>query len=259
MIFRILLILSLFIFSSLSQASIYKCELDGVLSFSQFPCSDDAVEIIVKKSTTTYESDLNKNNFYSETVIDALTQLRLVLIKIQEVKLQKRHFKSQLKTEIVKLNSKANKSLGKFNHQELDDNKVNITASYTQKINHSQNKLDNLIKTKSDLMYKISMQNNILKFDQQFNGNTQAQQINNILKSHKINTQIRKHQDELRLHQVNLNNDLARLKRQSEIANDPQYYKAQSANITKQYNSQITSTYQIINALELERKQYNKF
>ena len=256
MIFRILLTLNLFIFSSLLRASIYKCELDGVLNFSQFPCSDDAVEIIVKKSTTTYESDLNKNNFHSETVIDALTQLRLVLIRIQEIKLQKRHYKSQLKTEISALNSKANESLGKFNHQELDDNKANVTANYTQKINSSQNMLDNLITTKSDLMYKISMQNNIIKFEQQFNGNTQVQQINNILNSHKINTEIRKHQDELRSYQVNLNNDLARLKRQSEIANDPQYYKDQSSKITKKYNEQISSTYQTINMLEQEKINY---
>ncbi|WP_042144142.1 MULTISPECIES: hypothetical protein [unclassified Pseudoalteromonas] len=154
-------------------------------------------------------------------MIDALTKLRLVLMKIQEVKLQKRHFKNQLKTEILALNSKANKSLSKFNHQELDDNKANITAGYTQKINNSQDMLDNLITAKSDLMHKISMQNNILKFDQQFNGNTQVQLINSILQSHKINTKIRKHRDDLRLYQVNLNNDLARLKRQSEIANDP--------------------------------------
>lgn len=154
-------------------------------------------------------------------MIDALTKLRLVLMKIQEVKLQKRHFKNQLKTEILALNSKANKSLSKFNHQELDDNKANITASYTQKINNSQDMLENLITAKSNLMYKISMQNNILKFDQQFNGNTQVQQITSILQSHKINTKIRKHRDDLRLYQVNLNNDLARLKRQSEIANDP--------------------------------------
>ena len=154
-------------------------------------------------------------------MIDALTKLRLVLMKIQEVKLQKRHFKNQLKTEILTLNSKANKSLSKFNHQELDDNKANITASYTLKINNSQDMLENLITAKSDLMYKISMQNNILKFDQQFNGNTQVQQINSILQSHKINTKIRKHRDDLRLYQVNLNNDLAHLKRQSEIANDP--------------------------------------
>lgn len=83
---------------------------------------------------------------------------------------------------------------------------------YTQKINNSQDMLDNLITAKSDLMYKISMQNNILKFDQQFNGNTQVQQINSILQSHKINTKTRKHRDDLRLYQVNLNNDLARLK-----------------------------------------------
>ena len=61
-------------------------------------------------------------------MIDALTKLRLVLIKIQEVKLQKRHFKNQLKTEILALNSKANKSLSKFNHQELGDDKANITS-----------------------------------------------------------------------------------------------------------------------------------
>lgn len=240
------------------MASIYKCEINGILSFSQFPCSKDSVEIIVKKSTSTYESDLNMRNIYSDTVIEALTQLRFVLIKIQEIKLQKRHFKNQLKTELTQLNAQANKSLGKFDHQELEDNKVNVTTNYTKKINRTQNNLDNLVNTKSSLMYKVSLQNNILEFEQHFSGNKNShiQQINNILNAHTINTKIRKYQNELRSHQVNLNNELARLKRQSEIANDPQFYTLQSSNITNKYNAQIISTTQAINQLEQERKQY---
>jgi len=261
MVFRIIFFLSLFAFTSTSIASIYKCELNGILSFSQFPCSKDAVEIIVTKSTTTYESDLNKNNFYSETVIDALTQLRQVLIKIQEIKLQKSHLKNQLKTDLLQLNTKANNSLGKFDHQELEDNKVNVTSKYTKKINAVQQNLDNLTHKKSNLSYKISLQNNILEFEQNFTGNanTHIKKINNILLSHEINTKIRKQQDELRLYQLNLNNELARVKRQSEIANDPNFYKIQASNITNKYNSKITFATELINKLEQEKKQYNNF
>ena len=105
MVLRILLIIVLTMFSTYSFASIYKCDINGVLSFSQFPCSEDAVEIIVKKSTTTYQADLNKDEFYSQTVISALKQLRNLLTQIQETKGQKNEYQKQLKNQINQLNN----------------------------------------------------------------------------------------------------------------------------------------------------------
>ena len=40
--------LSLSLFSSYGQAAIYKCEVDGVHTYSQFPCSDTAEKIEVE-------------------------------------------------------------------------------------------------------------------------------------------------------------------------------------------------------------------
>ena len=76
------------------------------------------------------------------------------------------------------------------------------------------------------------------------------------MSAHKLNTQIRKHQDELRLFQITLNKELDSLKMQSDLANDPQLYKTNAAIITQKYNAQFSAIYQIINDLEKAKLQY---
>ncbi|SFD00373.1 hypothetical protein [Pseudoalteromonas denitrificans] len=252
---RILLFI-LFIISYPIHASIYKCKVDDVLSFSQFPCSKDAVEIIVKTSATSYEAGFRKNTIYSRTVIDALVQLKQVIIDLKENKLKKRLLQKQLKNKISQLNNRANKNLGEFNHQELEDNKSEITSQFTKQIKMTQDTIDSLVHSKSSILYKINSQDNILEFEQHFSSNAQShvQQIENILQSHEIHSKIKQQQDNLRLFQLNLNNELAHAKRQSQLSNDPASFEIKSTNIKNKYNEKIRFANNKISDLLKEEK-----
>ncbi|SEI05209.1 protein of unknown function [Rheinheimera pacifica] len=83
-----------------AQAAIYKCEQNGVVEFSQFPCSGDAETVDMRPLGTAM---LGTRGEYKQQVDALKRQSRFVEFQISSLEQQKQQDVEALKSELYKL------------------------------------------------------------------------------------------------------------------------------------------------------------
>ncbi|MBL4909965.1 MAG: hypothetical protein JKX78_08090 [Alteromonadaceae bacterium] len=133
---------NLMFFSTFSYSGIYKCDVDGIATFSQFPCGDEAKEITVKVYNKTSKQPSSTQDFSNNK-----NDVDKFLIR-QEIKRRNKkinHYKFKLEKELEVLKKKAysvrNNLAGSTYRNELNKERITITNKYNELINDEKIKI----------------------------------------------------------------------------------------------------------------------
>lgn len=139
-----------------AMATVYKCEVKGVVTYSQIPCSDEAV--LTEYATDDVISQINQQKpaAQTESPSETLVRVRDALIKrdmqieITKLKGDKARLQSRRDIEITKLRQsklKANNNLaGAVWEDSLSKEMAAITAKYDTDIRAVDSEIDRLSK-----------------------------------------------------------------------------------------------------------------
>ena len=97
-------------FSALASANVYKCDIEGVITYSQIPCNHDAqiTEYTTEQLSSTSQPQTNKSAEEALATMDRLSESikkRDLRIAINRLKSDKARLQSQRDNKIAKLKS----------------------------------------------------------------------------------------------------------------------------------------------------------
>lgn len=97
-------------FSALASANVYKCDIDGVITYSQIPCNHDAqiTEYTTEQLSSTSQPQTNQSAAEAKATMDRLSESikkRDLRIAINRLKSDKARLQSQRDNKIAKLKS----------------------------------------------------------------------------------------------------------------------------------------------------------
>ncbi len=157
-----IIFISLFyiVFTPVVLADIYKCEVDGVVTFSQMPCSDTAKKITIeirKPNTPGIENDSHRQTL--EDVNDYIEIKKIDReIKRQESKIK--NYQKRMNQEIKRLEIRAsyaaNNLAGATYENALTTQMEAVTKKYNTLIEVANNKLERLLEEKNRVISDTS-------------------------------------------------------------------------------------------------------
>jgi hypothetical protein len=263
--------LSLLLFSPYGQTSIYKCEVDGVHIYSQFPCSDKAEKIeieVIANSNKVISSDssLNSHSKIEDTNLYIELNKTERLIQQSEGKIKK--YQRNMNSEINALKQRsgyANNNLAGATYAGALSTQMNAVATkYNSLIEVEQKKVERLYDQKSSLSKKrdnlqITSQKND---EEQVNSNNlnNKTSVNEYIKNRKIDRDILNHQNKINKYKKQMSIEINNLKVEASLANNnlagARYESAKSNEmnaVANKYNSLITTEQKKIDMLYKEK------
>lgn len=163
---KYLYLLVILAFPLFSQ-SIYTCNIDGVINFSQSPCGDEDNEITVKvqepiQSSTeqsTNEPD-NSNKTNSQQHFDDIS-IKLYDRKIKKLELKIKQHQSNLNKKIETLKLKKlyanNNTAGAIYEDSISNEMIAITNKYNIMINQERERIKSYKQKKLELLQKNTL------------------------------------------------------------------------------------------------------
>lgn len=245
------ILLLFFIFPLFSYSAIYKCKIDGVLTFSHLPCSDNAEEITIKTAQPGHskanESDYVQNN----NDIEAFIKTKKLNSQINESQNLIRTYKEKMSIEINDLNkmsqATANNLQGANRSEAIAIQMQSVTSKYKSLINVEQTKIDQLISQKKYINHSdITVNQDANEFEQAL---TETDQF---IRLRKINSDIVVHENKIKTFQNQMKKEIKNLEKKStETANNIAGASLQSA-IANQMNALAAKYNTLIEVEQLE-------
>lgn len=140
-------------FSALASANVYKCDIDGVITYSQIPCNHDAqiTEYTTEQLSSTSQPQTNKSAAEAQATMDRLSESikkRDLRIAINRLKSDKARLQSQRDNKIAKLKSakrSANNNLaGAVWEDSLSEEMAAIAVQYDTDVRAVDAEIDRL-------------------------------------------------------------------------------------------------------------------
>ena len=140
-------------FSALASANVYKCDIDGVITYSQIPCNHDAqiTEYTTEQLSSTSQPQTNKSAEEAHTTMDRLSESikkRDLRIAINRLKSDKTRLQSQRDNKVAKLKSakrSANNNLaGAVWEDSLSEEMAAIAVQYDTDVRAVDAEIDRL-------------------------------------------------------------------------------------------------------------------
>lgn len=140
-------------FSALASANVYKCDIEGVITYSQIPCNHDAqiTEYTTEQLSSTTQPQTNKSAEEAQATMDRLSESikkRDLRIAINRLKSDKARLQSQRDNKIAKLKSakrSANNSLaGAVWEDSLSEEMAAIAVQYDTDVRAVDAEIDRL-------------------------------------------------------------------------------------------------------------------
>lgn len=140
-------------FSALASANVYKCDIEGVITYSQIPCNHDAqiTEYTTEQLSSTSQAQTNKSAEEAHTTMDRLSESikkRDLRIAINRLKSDKTRLQSQRDNKVAKLKSakrSANNNLaGAVWEDSLSEEMAAIAVQYDTDVRAVDAEIDRL-------------------------------------------------------------------------------------------------------------------
>ncbi|GAA0552379.1 hypothetical protein GCM10009098_20100 [Rheinheimera aquimaris] len=140
-------------FSALASANVYKCDIDGVITYSQIPCNHDAqiTEYTTEQLSSTSQPQTNQSAAEAKATMDRLSESikkRDLRIAINRLKSDKARLQSQRDNKIAKLKSakrSANNNLaGAVWEDSLSEEMAAIAVQYDTDVRAVDAEIDRL-------------------------------------------------------------------------------------------------------------------
>ena len=141
-------------FSAVASANVYQCEVDGVITYSQLPCSDNVTVTTYSTKDTTLQSTAQSGTVAGESATATIDRLsksvkkRNMRIAINRLKSDKARLQSQRDNKIAKLKSakrSANNNLaGAVWEDSLSEEMAAIAVQYDTDVRAVDAEIDRL-------------------------------------------------------------------------------------------------------------------
>ncbi|MDE3272063.1 hypothetical protein [Pseudoalteromonas sp. G4] len=234
-----------FVTSFASYSAIYKCEIDGVLTFSDQPCSDKYEKIEVNPQVIKKRPNANAKPNTDST--DTYVKSRQLKREIEQVKARIKKLQKDMDVEISAVKNMtvrtANNLYGASRSEALALEMNAITERYRGLIDVEQSNL-------ARLQNELNKLNNSSATNQG-DGNSHTQELNRIgsyVDMQKVERQIANNDAQIKRLQREMNEEVAALKKQSGNANTnlagaklQQSLAQEMAAVSKQYQIKINA------------------
>ncbi|SFD58724.1 DUF4124 domain-containing protein [Pseudoalteromonas denitrificans] len=255
------LLISIFLISFFADSSVFKCDINGVLTFSQFPCSDNAQQIEIKTpKPSANNKTLSSEQTHSE--IDNFIQLRQIEKKMTKSDNLIRSYQDKMTEEVNTLNNKLTHIAKKPSGDLYDFNQSDAIA---KQLNNVISRYNSLINVEQQKLIRLSAQKQHIKSSKVFldnNSTNEAQLTDKFIKMSKIENKIRIHENKIRTFQQKMDLELkaidAHLSTAHVNAAQQNSFTIQMTAITANYNTQINIQQKQIDRLINEKAFINR-
>lgn len=196
-------------------ASVYKCEKEGVVEFSQFPCGEDAKLITVKEQNPSVPSNIvthSQNNQTQEGSVDTYIRIKQIDAKIQEHKNKVDTYSEEMNNEIASLKNQSDAQLnnltGARKETAIANQMASVSERYNSLIEREQRDIDRLSKEKQ----RLQADERSKEKDPQAE---QSQEIDSFIRTQQIAREIQEHQSKIDTYQAQMNRQIESLEQQA--------------------------------------------
>lgn len=236
-----------------ANANVYKCEKEGVVEFSQFPCGKGAKKITVKEQNPGVPSEIVTNGKMDTTQIDSYIRIKQIDVDIN------RH-----QNKIDTLTTKMNKEIGRLKNQSdaqlnnltgaqketaIANQMVNVTQRYDLQIEREQRDIDRLQKE------KLRLQQDQAQGGSNIEQSNENKKIDSFIRLQAIKREIAERESKIDTYQAQMNKQIAALEAQAneqpDNLTDATYDNSLSRKMTA-----LTSKYNTL--LEIELRQIDR-
>lgn len=248
-----------------ANADIYKCEIDGKHTYSQFPCGDSAEKINVKTvKSSSKVSYSNKNLSRSAKIED--TNL---YVKISKIDRQLRDSNNNIKKYQRKMKSEIKVLKQRANYASSNLAGATYEGALSTQMNAVATKYDSLIDIEQKTIDRLHQQKNLLDEQRKalnytsHNMQTTSKKtpsIDEYVKNKKIDRSILTHQNKISKYKKKMNREIEQLKVEASWANSnlagARYESAKSNKmnaVANKYNSLIDTEQRKLDLLYKEK------
>ncbi|MGO3300481.1 MAG: hypothetical protein ACTILD_07185 [Pseudoalteromonas sp.] len=197
------------------HASVYKCEKEGVVEFSQFPCGKDAELITIKEQNPSVPGNIithSQNNQTQNGSVDRYIRIKKINAKIQEHENKVDTYTEQMNHEIATLKNQSDAQLNNLTGAKKETAIANQMASvaerYNSLIDREQRDVDRLTKEKQ----RLEMNTQSVPLSPK---NQQSQEIDSFIRTQQITREIQQHQSKIDTYQAQMSREIESLEQQA--------------------------------------------
>lgn len=236
-----------------TNANVYKCEKEGVVEFSQFPCGKDAKKITVEEQNPGAPSEIVTNGKMDTTQIDSYIRIKQIDVDI-----------NQHQDKIDTLTAKMNKEIGGLKNQSdaqlhnltgaqketaIANQMVNVTQRYDLQIEREQRDIDRLQKE------KLRLQQGQAQVDTTIEQSEESKEIDSFIRRQAIKREVEERESKIDTYQAQMNQQINTL--DSEAKNQPSNLAdATYDNSLSRKMTALTSKYNTL--IEIEQRQIDR-
>lgn len=244
-----------YLFTGAVHASVYKCEKEGVVEFSQFPCGKDAKVITVKEQNPSVPSNIVTHSQSSQTrddSVDTYIRIKQIDAKIQEHENKVDSYSEKMNNEIASLKNQSDAQLnnltGAKKETAIANQMASVSERYNSLIEREQRDIDRLSKEKQRL--KVAPQT--VAQDSQAQ---QSQEIDSFIRNQQITREIQEHQSKIDTYQAQMNRQIESLEQQANNQPD-NLTDATFDNSLSRKMSAVTAKYNTL--IDVEQRQIDR-
>lgn len=194
------------------HASVYQCEKNGVVEFSQFPCGDDAKLITVKEQNPAVPSSIVTNGDMDTTEVDTYIRTKQIDADIQQHQDKIDTLSEKMNEEIAGLTDQSDAQLNNLSGAKKETAIANQMASVSERYNvlieREQRDIDRLSKERLALQSVKSSS----EIDEQ---STQSKDIDSFIRVQEIKRDIEQRQSKIDTYQAQMDKQIAALEAQA--------------------------------------------
>ncbi|MCH2086854.1 MAG: DUF4124 domain-containing protein [Pseudoalteromonas sp.] len=244
--------------STAASASVYQCEKNGVVEFSQLPCGEDAKLITIKEQNPFLSNAVqgeSTESVYSQTTgqVDSYIRTKQIAAEIAEHNNKIDTFKLRMNNEIAALNNQSDAQLqnlvGAKKQAAIAKQMSAVSERYAVLIDNEQRSIDRLI-----------AENN--RINNSFNELSNNDEVDSFIRSKQIMQQISEHENKIDTYNEQLNQQISLLEKQVSHrpnnladANSDQALVDKMSALTSRFNTLISVEQRQIDRLRNELSQ----
>ena len=233
------------------HASVYQCEKNGVVEFSQFPCGNDAKLITVKEQNPSVPSTIVTHGEMVPSEVDSYIRTKQIDADIQQHQDKIDTLSEKMNQEIAELKDQADAQLNNLSGAEKEtaiaNQMTNVSERYNVLIEREQRDIDRLLKEKQGL--KVTSSSEI------DNQSRQSKDIDSFIRVQEIKRDIEQRQSKIDTYQAQMDKQIAALETQaSEQPNN--LHDATFDNSLSRKMTALTSKYATL--IDVEQRQIDR-
>jgi hypothetical protein len=252
-----LVLLSLITMSS-GYCAVYKCEINGSLTYSQFPCGNNAekVNIRVSKGNSKVTSSNNRQptDFQETNLYIQIKKIdRDILYSQNKIVTYQRKMKSEINQLQIRASYANNNLAGATYEGALSSQMGAVATKYDSLISVEHKKIDRLTNKKTIL---IKTQKKLKEPSTKSNiATSQENNVDDYIKDQKFKRDKLKYQNKIKYYQHQMNNEIEQLKLEASLSNNnlagARYEKAKADKMMA-----VATKYNIL--INIEQKKIDK-